>query len=119
MTTKEIATRLTELCRQGQWETAQKELFSEDAISIEPEASPAFEKETKGLSAIIEKGHKFESMVETMNSVTVSDPLLAGNSFCVSMRLDAVMKERGPMDMTELCLYKVKDGKIISEEFIM
>jgi hypothetical protein len=29
------------------------------------------------------------------------------------------MKERGEMDMTELCVYKVKDGKITSEEFFM
>jgi hypothetical protein len=119
MTTKEIADRLTELCRQGQWDTVQKELFADDAISIEPEASPAFEKETKGLPAIIEKGHKFESMVETMNGITVSDPLIADNSFCVTMHLDAVMKEGGAMDMTELCVYKVKDDKIISEEFFM
>ncbi|MEO7766402.1 MAG: SnoaL-like domain-containing protein [Ferruginibacter sp.] len=119
MTTKEIADRLVDLCRQGQWETAQKELFAEDATSIEPEASPAFEKETKGLDAIVEKGHKFESMVETMNSITVSDPLIASNSFCITMLLDAVMKERGAMVMSELCLYKVKDGKIVSEEFIM
>jgi len=29
------------------------------------------------------------------------------------------MKERGHMDMTELCVYQVKDGKIISEQFFM
>src|ERR1700733_13995447 len=119
MTTKEIADSLVDLCRKGQFESAQKELFAEDAVSIEPRASPAFEKETKGLAGIIEKGHGFNSMVETMNSGTVSDPLVAGSSFCVTMRLDAVMKERGAMDMTELCVYKVQDGKIISEEFIM
>ncbi|MCW3094008.1 MAG: hypothetical protein JWP81_5077 [Ferruginibacter sp.] len=119
MTTKEIADRLTELCRQGQFETAQKELFAEEAVSIEPQASPAFEKETNGLPAIIEKGHKFNEMVETMNSVTVSDPIVANNSFALTMRLDAVMKGHGPMDMTELCIYKVKDGKVISEEFVM
>ena len=34
MTTKEIANRLAELCRNGDFETAQKELFSEDAVSF-------------------------------------------------------------------------------------
>ena len=81
MSTKEIADRLTELCRQGQFEEAQKELYATDVVSIEPEAPPAFEKETKGLQAIIEKGHKFNSMVEKMNSVTVSDPLVAAAIF--------------------------------------
>jgi len=119
MTTKEIANRLAELCRQGQWETVQKELFADDAISIEPYATPAFEKETKGLPAIIEKGHKFESMVETMHSLSVSEPLVADNSFAVTMQMDVTMKEKGKMDMTELCVYKIKDGKIISEEFFV
>ena len=119
MTTKEIADSLVSFCRKGDFEAAQKELFSEDAVSIEPMASPAFEKETKGLPAIIEKGHKFDSMVEKLNSIEVSDAVVANQSFCVSMRLDAVMKDMGPMDMTELCIYKVKDGKIISEEFVV
>ena len=55
MTTQEIANRLVELCRAGQFETAQKELFATDIVSIEPFASPAFEKETHGLNAIFEK----------------------------------------------------------------
>jgi hypothetical protein len=33
--------------RQGEWETAQKELYADDAGNIEPEGSPVFEKETK------------------------------------------------------------------------
>jgi hypothetical protein len=119
MTTQDIARRLVELCRQGQFETAQKELFADDVISVEPYATPAFEKEIKGLPAIIEKGKKFESMVEQMHALEVSDPLVAGNSFTCTMRLDVKMKGTDRMDMTELCVYKVKDGKVISEEFIM
>jgi hypothetical protein len=119
MTTQEIANRLVELCRKGNFEGAQKELFSEDAISIEPEATPAFAKETKGLQAILEKGEKFSAMVEKMHSMNVSDPLVANNSFACTMRMDITMKERGRMDMQELCVYHIKDGKIISEEFNM
>lgn len=119
MTTQEIANRLVELCRKGDFETAQSELFADDALSIEQEASPAFEKETKGKAAIKEKGEKWNSMVEEMKGLSVSDPLLAGNSFAVTLNMNVVMKERGPMDMTELCVYKVKDGKIASEEFFM
>ena len=119
MTIKEIADRLVQLCARGQFETAQKELFAEDVVSIEPYASPHFEKETHGLQAIIEKGHKFDSMVETMHTLEVSEPLIAHSSFAVTMRMDATMKEMGHMDMTEICLYKVKDGKIVSEEFFV
>ena len=119
MTTQEIANRLVELCRAGQFETAQKELFATDIVSIEPFASPAFEKETHGLNAIFEKGHKFNSMVEEMHSTDITDPLVVANSFSLVMSMDATMKERGRSKMSELCIYKVKDGKIISEEFIM
>ena len=117
MGTKEIADRLVELCRQGAFEDAQKELYAKDAVSIEAYATPAFEKETKGLDAIIEKAHKWEAMVQEMHNLTVSDPLLAANSFACTMRMDITMKEQGRMDMTELCVYNVKDGKIVSEEF--
>ncbi|MBC7888122.1 MAG: nuclear transport factor 2 family protein [Ferruginibacter sp.] len=119
MTIIEIADRLIQLCAVGQFETAQKELFSDDVISIEPYATPEFEKETKGLQAIIEKGNKFQEMVETMHQLTVSAPLVASASFVVSMHMDVTMKGKTRMDMNELCLYKVKDGKIISEEFFI
>ena len=119
MTTQEIANRLVELCRKGDFEKVQTDLFAEDAMSLEQEASPAFEKETKGKAAIKEKGQKWNSMVEEMKGITLSDPIVAGNSFALTMRMNVVMKERGPMDMTELCVYKVKDGKIVSEEFFM
>lgn len=119
METQKIAERLIELCKKGDFETAQKELFSQDAVSIEPMASPAFEKETKGLDAIIEKGHKFNEMVEEMHGMSVSEPLVGANSFALVMSLDATMKGRGRSNMKELCVYEVKDGKIVSESFHM
>jgi len=119
MTTQAIASRLAELCKQGKFEDAQRELFGDDAMSIEPYPSPAFQKETKGLDAIIEKGHKWESMVQKVNSLEVSKPLLAANSFALTMRMDVDMKDGSHWDMTELCIYEVKDGKIISERFFM
>ena len=119
MNIKEIADRLVQLCREGDFETAQKELFAENAVSIEPHATPAFEKETKGLKAIKEKGDKWNSMVQEMHSLAVSDPMIASNSFACTLSMNLVMKEHGPMEMTELCVYQVKDEKIISEQFYM
>ena len=119
MKTEEIAKRLIALCREAKWEEAQKELYAAEAISIEPHATPAFEKEIRGLNAIIEKGHKFTAMVETMHSLSVSEPLVATNSFACTMRMDMTAKGQGRMNMTELCVYQVKDGKIISEQFFV
>lgn len=119
METNEIANRLIELCRKGDFETAQSELFADEAASIEPYATPAFEKETKGKQAIKEKGEKWNSMVQETHKIEVSDALIAGKSFACTMRMDITMKEKGHMDITELCVYNVKDGKIISEQFFM
>ena len=119
MTTVEIANRLVEFCQKGDFEGAQKELFAEDAVSIEPHGTTDFEKETKGLDAIIEKGKKWADMVEEYHETKVSDPLMADNSFAVTMTMGVTMKGQGRMDMTELCIYHVKDGKIVSEQFLM
>jgi hypothetical protein len=117
MTTKEIAERLVALCREGNFETAQQELYAADAINIEPYATAAFAKETKGLNAIIEKGRKFAAMIEQVHSISVSDPLVAGSSFVCAMQLDVTIKGHGRMSLDELCIYEVKDGKVVSEQF--
>jgi ketosteroid isomerase-like protein len=120
MTTQEIAERLVALCSKGDFETAQKELFADNAASIEPYATPDFEKETHGLEAILAKGVKFDSLVvEEMHSVKMTAPLVAGNSFATVMTMDMTMKGKGRINMSELCVYQVKDGKVVSEAFFM
>jgi hypothetical protein len=117
MTTKEIAERLVSLCRQGQFETVHKELFATDAISIEPYATPTFPKETSGLNALLEKGEKFTRLIEQVHAISISDPLVAGSSFACAMQLDVTIKGHGRMNLDEFCIYEVKDGKIVAEQF--
>ena len=117
MTTKEIAERLVSLCRAGNFETAQRELYAADAINIEPYGNATFAQETKGLDAILEKGRKFGAMIEAVHAVAVSDPLVAGNSFACTMQLEVTLKGHGRLRLDEICVYEVKDGKVISERF--
>jgi len=117
MTTNEIAGRLVSLCREGKFEIAQKELFAADVISTEPYATPTFSKETRGLNALLEKGQKFTGMIEEVHAISVSDPLVAGNSFACALQLELTIKGHGRMALQELCVYEVKDGKIASEHF--
>jgi hypothetical protein len=117
MKTEEIARRLVALCREQKWEEAQRELYAKDAVSLEPHEMPGFPKETKGLPGIFEKGKRFTGMVETMHSLEVSEPLVASNSFACTMTMDVTMRGQGRMQMAELCVYEVKDGKIILEQF--
>ncbi len=98
-------------------EIAQTELFAADAVSIEPCESPGFDKVTKSLPAIVKKGHPFAARVETRHSLLVSEPLVAASSFACTMQMDVTMKGQGRINMAELCVYEVKDGKIVSEQF--
>ena len=119
MTTQDVANRLVELCSKGDFEGAQRELYADECISIEPYETPDFAKETKGLDAILAKGEKWGSMLEASYGMKVSAPLVATNAFAVTMSMDVKMKGRDRMTMTELCVYLVKDGKIVSEAFFM
>jgi hypothetical protein len=119
MTTREIADRLIDLCNKGDFEKAQKELYADNAISVEPYATADFEKETKGLQAIIEKGHKFELMVETAHGNKISEPLITPGTIAFTLTMDITMKGQKRANWAELCVYTVKDGKIVSENFFM
>src|SRR4051812_42328020 len=92
MKTEEIAQRLVALCREAKWETAQRELYADHAVSLEPWETPMFPRETKGLAAIVEKGKKFDAMVETMHSIHVSEPVVAPGAFACMMQMDVTMK---------------------------
>lgn len=116
MSVQEIAARLTELCRQGKYDIAQKELYSKDAESFEPVGSPGLQT-VKGLDAIIEKGNQFQRMIEEVHSSTVSEPIIAGNTFAVAAVLDLTLKGMGRVPMEELAVYEVKDGKVVKEQF--
>ena len=119
METAEIAKKLVAYCRKADWMGAQTDLYAQNATSTEPYDSPDFAKEAEGLDAIKAKGKKFESMIEKVHSLTVSEPLVAGNTIALTMTMDITMKGKGRMSSPELCVYQVKDGKIVSEEFFV
>jgi hypothetical protein len=116
MTTQEVANRFNELAQSGQWQQIQDELFSDDAESIEPEHSQGM-KSAKGREAISQKGKQFGEMVEEMHGGFTGEPQVAGNYFSVAMGMDCTMKGQGRMKMDEICVYEVKDGKIMKEQF--
>jgi hypothetical protein len=116
MNTEEIASRLVTLCRNGQLEQAKEELFANDIISIEPKEG-LLAKETKGMEAIRRKAELFISHVDDFFENTISDPIFAGEYFCVAWLSDLKMKGEQRKTNYEICVYKTKDGKIVSEQF--
>ena len=116
MTTQEVANRLVELCRQGKIDEVQASLFADNAQSIEANEMMG-PKVTVGIDGIKAKSVIFQSTVEAFHSATISDPIVAGNSFAITWAMDATFKGRGRMTIEEVCAYQVKDGKIILEQF--
>ena len=118
MTTKEVAKRFSELANEGKFDTIQDELFSQDAESIEPASGLTMGMtNAKGLSAIKEKGRQFNETVEEMHGGYSSEPVVGGNHFSVAMGMDVTMKGAGRVNMDEIAVYEVKDGKITKEQF--
>ena len=116
MTTQVIANRLFELCSQGKYQEAQEELYSEDAISVEPAHSQGFPS-VKGLEAIIAKGAQFRDMIEEVHGVSATSPIVVGDNIAMGILIDATLKGMGRQKMEEIALYDVKDGKVIKEQF--
>lgn len=115
MTTQQVADRLVALCRKGEISKAMEELYSDDIVSIEPEHAPT--KSAKGKKAVFEKGKQFASMIEERHGGSFSDPIVSGSYFSAAMMLDATFKGMGRMKLEEICVYEVKDGKIVWEQF--
>jgi len=119
MNTQQVADRLVELCKKGDFKTAQQELYAEDVISIEPMETPDYARETKGKDAVLEKIQKFENSIDTVYGNEVSTALVTANAISFILTMDVAMKGKDRMKMEEICVYEVKDGKVISERFFM
>ncbi|WP_461113658.1 SnoaL-like domain-containing protein [Spirosoma jeollabukense] len=116
MTIQQVADRLVALCREGKYEQAQRELYSSDAKSIEPDSAPGMQT-VQGLDAIIEKGNQFQDMIQEVHGGSVSDALVAGNTIALTIGMDVTFKDGNRMDMNEIAVYTVQDGKIVQEQF--
>jgi hypothetical protein len=116
MTTKEVAAQFDALAKTGKWNEIQSSLYSQDCISIEPPHSQGLQT-VHGLDAIIEKGKHFNSMIKEMHGGYCTDPVVADSFFTVAMGMDVTMMDGNRINMDEVCVYEVKEGKIIKEQF--
>ena len=91
MTTREIAERLMQLCREGKFDQAMEELYSGDIVSVEAGAPEGMSREAKGLDAVRAKGEWWTTNHE-VHAVSVDGPLVAGSHFAVTFRIDATFK---------------------------
>jgi ketosteroid isomerase-like protein len=117
MTTQELADTLVGLCREGKFSEAVGSLYAEDVVSMEAGAPPGGSRESKGLEAVKGKGAWWAANHE-VHAVTVEGPLVAGSHFAVTFKLDVTFKPQSRrFTMEEVAVYKVKNGKVVYEEF--
>ncbi|MDB4926043.1 nuclear transport factor 2 family protein [Mucilaginibacter sp.] len=115
MTTKEVANKLVQYCREGKNVDAINELYADNIVSKEMEGAPR--NVTKGKADVLAKTVEWYSSVEEIHSGEISDPLVAGSHFTVTMDMDVTYKKSGRMPMSEIAVFEVKDGKIVAEQF--
>lgn len=115
MSTAEVATKLVEHCRAGKFMDAIEDFYADDVHSTEPMNNDG--KPVLGKAAVIAKNQSWYESVEEVHSATIGDPIVTGNFFACTMEMDVTYKGHGRNTMSEIALYEVKDGKIISDQF--
>jgi len=114
-TINEIAARLSSLCEKHEFLQAYEELFSEHAESIDPMNKNV---PISGRAALMERERQFLENTE-IHDLKVADPSFAGNYFSIAMSFDFTPKGQERRKIEELCIYKVENGKIVSQQFFI
>ena len=118
MNTEEVAQKVVELTRKQAWREAVDQLYADDIVSVEAQAMGGGSPETKGIEGM--RG-KVDWWVNTMevHSFKVSGPFVAHDRFVVQYDVEATDKEsKKRIQMSEVGVYTVKNGKIVREEFL-
>jgi SnoaL-like domain len=117
-TTEEVATKLVDYCRKGEWMKAIDDLYSKDIVSIEPREMEGMPAEMRGIDQVRGKTEWWEKNME-VHSAKVGGPFVARDTFVVQFDVDVTEKEsKKRMQMSEVGIYTVKDGKVAREEFL-
>lgn len=115
MTPKETAEAFTALLKAGDHEGAAKQFNADDIVSYEAMEGPMAM--CKGREAVQAKSDWWYANHE-IHSVTTEGPFLNGSQFAVRFFMDVTTKETGQrVEMAEIGLYTIRDGKIAEERF--
>lgn len=118
MNNAELATKLVELCRSGKFIDAVESLYAEDVISIEAMDFQGLGREMRGKEAVLAKNKKWFADNE-VHSIKVVGPFMSPEYFAVNFILDWTPRSSGDrVQMSELAIYTVAEGKIVREEFL-
>lgn len=114
-TVPEIANRLASLCNELKFVEAYTKLFADNAVSIDP----IYKNEPlTGLHNLVEREKQFLANAE-IHDIKVSEAIFAGNYFSVILSMHFTVKGQESKMIEELCVYKVENGKIVSQQFFI
>lgn len=117
MSTAEIANDLVALCREGRNLEAINKYYADDIVSIESASMPGMPAEMRGIDAIRGKNQWWLDNHEVHGGES-NGPFVGENQFAVEFKYDVTNKPTGKrMQLEEMALYTVKDGKIVHERF--
>ena len=118
MNTEEVALKLVELCRKGEYMQAVDELYGKDIVSVEPRAMENMPAEMRGIDQVRGKTHWFLNNHEVHGS-KVTGPFVAGDTFVMQFDIDVTDKaSKERMQLSEVGIYTVEDGKVAREQFL-
>ena len=118
MNTEQIAQKVVDLVRKQAWHEALDTLYSKDIVSVEARASDGESPEKCGIDQVRGKTDWWINTMEIHN-FKVSEPFVAHDRFVVQYDVDITDKNsKKRMQMSEVGVYTVKDGKIVREEFL-
>lgn len=114
MNTQDIANDLVALCKTGDFATPGEKYWAEEVRSIEPMGENAV---SVGKAAARAKGEWWTG-AHDVHGVEVEGPFVNGDQFVVHFKMDVTIKDSGQrINMDEMAVYSVKDGKIAEERF--
>lgn len=116
-TTHEVALRFNELAQQEKWFEIQDELFADNVCSVEPANAQYLPKHTEGKSAVRKKGEEWVMRIEAAHHRKTSTPIIGANHFAVSREIDITVQGIGRLQLNQIMMYEVKEGKIVLEQF--
>jgi hypothetical protein len=118
MNTEEVARKLVDYCRKGEWMKAVDDLYAKDIVSVEARTMENMPAEMRGIDQVRGKTEWWEKNME-VHSAKVSGPFVARDTFVVQFDVDVTEKASNKRtQMSEVGIYKVKDGKVAREEFL-
>lgn len=118
MNTEEVAKKLVDLCNKGAFQEATETLYGPDIVSVEARAMGGMPEEIAGFEAVREKTRWWIASHE-VHSSKATGPFVARDTFVVHFDIDVTEKASGQrMQASEVGIYKVKDGKVVREEFL-